>query len=163
MDWILHKSNKLSCHTCLDEVLKPLNDHIESFNWILSDIDGGPHMSELPINYELDYFILSPAEFRKILDTKFQFYWGVILAVPVTYNIKIDESNLPFAEGNPYLFENGNIQYPDAEFEIDCFDSGYTIVKFKNKMLSERFKGFFDEASSLDSFNSKYFGKKTQL
>lgn len=125
-------------HTDLSITLKPLCDYIDNYNWILSDIEGGD-WTELPIDYEHDYFILSPDEFRRILNNDVQFYWGVILAVPISVEIKIDENNLPYAEGNKYIWENGHIQYPDAEFEIVCVDSSYTIVKFSNQNMSNKF------------------------
>jgi hypothetical protein len=155
MNWIIRKSQKISCHTVLGEILKPLEECIDSYNWIISDIDGGGHY-ELPINYEEDYFILSPDQLKQILNSHFQFYWGAILAIPKSVDINLDEDNLPYVEGNPHIFENGHIQHPDAEIEIDCFDSGYTIVKFSNEILSDKFKSYFEEALSIDKFNSNY-------
>lgn len=71
-------------------------------------------------------------------------------------DIKVDESNLPGADGNSIVWEEGNIQHPDAEIEIVCFDSGYTIVKFRNRLLSDKFKAYFDEAIDLKKFISKW-------
>jgi len=81
---------------------------------------------------------------------------GSNIGNPKSIDIKFDEDNLPYVEGNPHIFENGHIQCPDAEIEIDCFDSSYTIVKFANKLLSDKFKDYFDEALTIDKFNSKY-------
>lgn len=130
MNWIIRKSEKLSAHTYLKEVLKPLDKYIESYNWILSDIEGGGDLSELPIDYERDYFILSPKEFRKILNSYFQFYWGTILAVPTSVEIKVDDGNLPYTEGNNLIWQNGHIQYPDTEIEIDCVDAAIPLRNF---------------------------------
>ncbi|MFI5160122.1 MAG: hypothetical protein ACHQHN_02545 [Sphingobacteriales bacterium] len=151
MNWIIHKSKKMPSHTYLSEVLKPLNDHIEDYNWVLSDIDGG-NLDGLPIDYDHDYFVLSPIEFKKILNSRFQFYWGSILAIPLHITIKIDEDNPPYVEGNNLIWKNGNIQYSGAEIEIDCVDSGYTIVKFSREDLSNKFKTYFDEAIDLEDF-----------
>lgn len=52
MNWIIRKSAKITGHTYLDEILKPLLKHIDDYNWILSDLDGGGELKELPINYE---------------------------------------------------------------------------------------------------------------
>jgi hypothetical protein len=152
MNWIIRKSKKLSAHTYLNEVLKPLDEYIEAYNWILSDIEGGGNLSELPIDYEQDYFILSPKEFRKILNSHFQFYWGTIIAVPMSLDIKVNKDNLPYTEGNDLIWKNDHIQYPDAEIEIDCVDSGYTIAKFSKEDLSNKFKTYFDEAVDLEKF-----------
>jgi hypothetical protein len=154
MNWIIYKSKKMAYHTYLDEVLNPLMEHIDDYNWLLSDIDGGGGIDMLPIDYEHDYFILQPSEFRKILNNRFQFYWGVIIAIPKSTKIKIDENNLPYAEGNDLIWEDGNLQYPGAEIEINCFDSGYTIVKFTDTILSNKFKDYFEEALTLEKFRS---------
>jgi len=155
MNWIIRKSNKLSAHTYLGEILKPLDEYIELYNWIITDIDGGENLSELPIDYEHDYFVLSATDFRKILNGRFQFYWGIILAVPKFIDIKLDQDNLPYSEGNDMIWENSHIQYQEAEIEIACVDSSYTIVKLTKKELSDKFKTYFDEAITLDKFNSK--------
>ncbi|HEY2581757.1 MAG TPA: hypothetical protein VGI43_08125 [Mucilaginibacter sp.] len=161
MNWIINKSKKLRYHTDLTVLFKPIYDDIENYNWIISDFEfnGSPNFSSLPINYDHDYFILTPAQFKMIVDTDIQTIWGVILGVPISKEIKIDENNLPFAEGYPLLFEDGNIQYSDAVIEIICFDSSYTIVKFKDMVLSDKFKFYFDEALSLEKFRGKYINK----
>lgn len=148
-------------HTHLEEVHKPLDEYVDNYNWILSDIEGGGDISELPFDYDQEYFILSSDEFRKILESYFQFYWGAILAVPKAVDIKLDEDQIPYVEGNTHIFENGHIQHPNAEIEIDCFDSGYTIVKFTNESLSDKFMAYFDEALTMDKFNSKYNKQKS--
>jgi hypothetical protein len=49
---------------------------------------------------------------------------------------------------------NNNIfQIINSEIEIIAFDSSYTIVKFKNKLLSDKFKMFFEEAIELEKFS----------
>ncbi|WP_223605817.1 hypothetical protein [Chryseobacterium sp. OSA05B] len=45
----------------------------------------------------------------------------------------------------------------ESYLEITAFDSGYTIVKFKDKKLSNKFKAYFqDQAIDLNEFNKKY-------
>jgi hypothetical protein len=149
------ESKKLSGHTYLGEILKPVFGYIDNYNWILSDLDGGAYY-DLPIDYEHDYFVLPSPEFKKILNSDMQFYWGVIIAVPISLDVKIDENNLPYAEGNEVIWKEGNLQYPNAEIEIACVDSSYTIVKFNNQELSEKFIDYFTEAKPLEKFTHKY-------
>lgn len=157
MNWIIRNSKKISYHTHLDEILKPLLGYIDDYNWILSDLDGGGYLEGSPIDYERDYFVLSPSEFRKVLNCQVQLYWGVIIGVPTSTEIKINEDQLPYAEGNEVIWQDGNLQYPDAEIEIICFDSGYTIVKFTREYLSNKFKDYFEaDAIPLQKFTSKY-------
>jgi hypothetical protein len=54
------------------------------------------------------------------------------------------------------VWKNGNIQHPNAALEIVCFDSGYTIVKFRDEKLSDKFKAYFDEAIELEKFSSSF-------
>jgi len=145
-------------HTHLDVLFEPMCDEIEKYNWILSDIEynGTDNYVDLPINYNHDYFILPPDEFKRLVNIDIQIYWGIILAIPISKEIVIDEAELPYAEGNPLIWEDGNIQHPDAVMEIICFDSGYTIVKFRDEAISDRFKTYFDEAESLQAFNAKW-------
>jgi hypothetical protein len=156
MNWIIRNSKKISYHTNLDEILRPFLEHINNYNWILSDIEGGD-WTGLPIDYEHDYFVLSPNEFQRILNNYVQFYWGIIIGVPISVEIMINENNLPYAEGNRVIWENGNLQCPNAEIEIICFDSSYTIIKFTNEYLSNKFKDYFEaDAIPLQKFTSKY-------
>jgi hypothetical protein len=157
MNWIIRKSKKITFHTLSDEILKPLSDYIDDYNWILSDLDGNDGLEELLIDYEHDYFILSANEFKKILDSQTQFYWGVIIGVPTSFEIKINENNLPCSEESELIWQVGNLQYPDGEIEIICFDSSYTIVKFNNEGLSNKFKEYFEaDAIPLQKFTNKY-------
>lgn len=46
----------------------------------------------------------------------------------------------------------------ESFLEIVAFDSGYTIIKFKDEKISHRFKEYFqNEAIDLQKFNEKYF------
>ncbi|MEO6522970.1 MAG: hypothetical protein ABIN91_14910 [Mucilaginibacter sp.] len=150
MNWVIRKSNKILYHTHLNEILEPIIDEVKNYNWILADIEHGGSLVELPINMDEEYCILTPDKFDVILKADVQFYWGVILGIPANKNITIDENNIPFAEGNEFIWKNDNIQYPDAEIEIVCFDSGYTIVKFKSEPLSNQFRAYFPEAIELE-------------
>jgi hypothetical protein len=51
---------------------------------------------------------------------------------------------------------NTDIQHEDAQIEIVCFDSGYTIVKLRDQYLSNKFKNYFTEAVKLDTFSNKW-------
>jgi hypothetical protein len=153
MNWIIHKTKKLRCHTLLGELIKPLQPYLQQYKWLFSDLDfitnDSPH---LPINFDNDYFILSAEDFQKIADEDVQIIWGALIAVPENEEILIDEINLPLVEGNDNIWRNGNMQLNYAEIEIDCFDSSYTIVKFKSEEMSKAFKDYFSEAIELEKF-----------
>ena len=151
MNWIIRNTSKIDFHTNLKEILKPIATDLDNYNWFLCDLD---FISEkpLPINFDQNYFILKNEDFQKIVNSETQIIWGVISAVPKNINIEINENDLPFAEGNDLIWENGNFQVNSSEIEIIAFDSSYTIVKFKSQALSEKFKKHFDEAIELEKF-----------
>ena len=150
MNWIIKKTSKTDFHTHLDVILEPIRADIYSYTWILSDLEIN-HLKDLPVDHESEYFILPPNEFERMLGKYVQIIWGVIIAVPIGLQIKIDENKIPYSEGNELVWQNDNIQYPDGKIEIICFDSTLTIVKFGDKFLSDKFKSCFgDEAIPLE-------------
>lgn len=151
MNWIIRNTSKIEFHTNLNEILKPISADLENYNWFLCDLDFMSD-SPLPINFDKDYFILKNEDFQKIADSRTQIIWGVISAVPKSFAVEVDTENLPFVEGNDLVWENGNLQVNNSEIEIIAIDSSYTIVKFTNQSLSEKFKNYFEEAIELEKF-----------
>ena len=155
MNWIIRYSDKMEFHTHLNIVLKPIWNEVKEFNWLISDLEYFPdYAKDLPVNHDQDYFILSPAEFKVLVDLDPQILWAVILGIPKEDLIDVDDDNLPYADGSATVWKNGNIQHPKAVLEIVCFDSGYTIVKFKDEKLSGKFESYFDEAIELEKFSN---------
>lgn len=153
MNWIIGKTDKLRYHTQLSELTKPLQPYLKYYKWLFTDLDFLTNkLPHLPINFDEDYFILSAADFKKVTDEDVQIIWGALLAVPNGKDINVDEQQLPYVEGNENIWRNGNIQLETAEIEIDCFDSSYTIVKFRSEEMSKVFKDYFTEAIELEKF-----------
>jgi len=153
MNWIIDKSKKLKYHTNLFELAKPLQRYIDNYNWLFSDLDFlTDKLPDLPINFDQDYFILTSDNFKEIANKNVQIIWGTLLAVPKHIEIEVDERQLPFVEGNEAIWKNGNIQLEYADIEIDCFDSSYTIIKFRKESMSNDFKSYFDKAIELEKF-----------
>ncbi|WP_462265131.1 hypothetical protein [Mucilaginibacter sp.] len=156
MNWILRYSDKFDYHTNLKAVLAPIIDDLDGFNWLLADLeymywDKG----NLPINMDDDYFILSATQFRQVVEANMQMIWGILLGIPSDCSIVVDEDNLPYVEGNPVVWKNSNLQHPEARIEIVSFDSSYTMVKFKDEVLSDKFRAYFPEAVELEKFKNK--------
>ena len=152
MNWIIRDSDKMEFHTHLKIVLSPIIDDLKDLNWLISDLEYHSTNPNLPINNEQDYFILSSEQFKTLVAADAQIIWGVILGIPGTSTVNVDQNNLPYAEFNDLVWKNGNIQHPEAIIEIVCFDSGYTIVKFRDQGLSAKFEDYFDEALELESY-----------
>jgi len=156
MNYILRKSNKFDYHTNLSAVLYPILDDIRKFNWLISDVEYISWADfKLPINMYDEYFILSADNFIELVKADVQMVWGVLLGIPLDSHIEVNVDELPYADGNGKVWKNGNLQHPKAEIEIICFDSSYTIVKFKDIIISDKFRSYFPEAFELEKFKNK--------
>ena len=152
MNWIIRDSEKLDCHTNLNNLLKSWID-ISEFKWILSDLDViNFTKKKLPIDFNKSFSVITSDNFKKIIETDIQIVWGVISAINKSENPKFDKNNSPFVEGNDNVWINDNFQVENAIFEITAWDSSYTIIKFKDSESSKKFKLHFDEAIELDKY-----------
>ena len=119
----------------------------------MSDLDVINYSKEkLPIDFRENFSIVSPENFKRIIETDIQIIWGVISAVKKSETPKFDKKNFPYVEGNDEVWESDKFQVENSVFEITAWDSSYTIVKFKDSELSGKFKAEYDEAMELDKF-----------
>lgn len=153
MNWIIRSTKKLYCHTNLNNLLNSSWINISEFDWLLSDLDVvNFSKKELPIDFSENYTVLSPENFKILIESDIQIIWGVISAVKKSENPKFDKESFPFVEGNEKVWKNDQFQVENSIFEITAWDSSYTIVKFKNIELSAKFKNHFEEAIQLDKY-----------
>ncbi|MDR6489214.1 hypothetical protein J2799_003753 [Chryseobacterium vietnamense] len=155
MNWIIRSTKKVEFHTNLREVLKPIRNDLATYKWILTDLDFISD-KQLPINFDEDYFILDSMEFEKLYHSNTQIIWGIISAVP--NNIESDSLLISkLSAEDSIVWKPDQFLVPESILEIIAFDSGYTLVKFKDKNLSDTFKDYFQEqAIDLQKFNEKY-------
>lgn len=152
MNFILTKLDKLEFHTNLTALFAPLVDCLGDYQFFISDYLFLTDDQNLPIkNFKSNYEKLDYEKFKKILESRVQFIWLYISAIPKNENIIIDEDNLPYVEGNPEIWES-QMQMQNAAFEIYAYDTTYTILKFKDRDLSDKFKEYFREAESLEEY-----------
>lgn len=153
MNWIIKDTNKLKCHTCLNDLLNPTWIDISEFNWVMSDLDVYNYSKEkLPIDFRENYSIFNPENFKRIVDSDLQIIWGVISAVKKSEIPKFDKENFPYVDGNIDVWKNDIFLVENSAVEITAWDSSYTIIKFKEPKLAEKFRDYFDEAIELDKF-----------
>ena len=143
MNWVIQHSNKIKYHTDLYEILKPIWSELLNFKWIIKDVDFMT-ASEIPLNFEKDFFVLNKNEFEKLMNSDTQIIWGVISAVKNEQIIDENEISKISAEDLD-VWENDKFLIHESYLEIIAFDSGYTILKFKDKSLSEKFKSYFEK------------------
>ena len=153
MNWVIKNSQKLLFHTDLKTLLFPIENDIQNFKWFFSDLEiNTSELDKIPINHNEDFFNISNYEMNLIRNSDTQIIWGVISAIELNQLINIDLNNLPFADGNDKVWSINNFQIEGSIIEIIAWDSSYTIIKFRNKNLSDKFKKYFDEAIPLEKF-----------
>lgn len=156
MNWIIRNTSKLRYHTNLSILLEPIKDDIKDLKWLISDLDINTcEMEKLPINDKKDWFLISSLEMKTICKTDTQIVWGAFSGIDKSADLKIDQIELPYSEGNSKIWKNGNLQIENSKIEIIAWDSAYTIVKFTEKKMSDKFKKYFDEAIELENYKWK--------
>jgi len=154
MNWIIESTEKLKCHTNLNNLLSQDWIDISKYDWFLSDLDVINYADydgvKLPLDFRNNYLLPSNEEFKQVIESNIQIIWGVISAVNKNEKPLFDKINFPYVEGNDNVWISNNFQVENAVFEITAWDSSYTIVKFKDKILSEKFRNHFGEAIELD-------------
>lgn len=101
MNWIIRNTEKLCCHTNLNDLLNSSWINISEFNWVISDLDiVNFSKQQLPIGLEDDYSIITSETLEKIIKTDSQIIWGIISAVKKTERPIFDIKAPPFVEGN---------------------------------------------------------------
>lgn len=155
MNWVIRSTKKVQFHTNLKEVLKPIWGDLIHYRWILTDLDFISDQP-LPINFDRDFFDLDYKEFEQLYQSNTQIIWGIIAAIPT--HIEFDTTKLSsISAEDPEVWNNDYFSIGESVLEVIAFDSGYTIVKFKDEKLSDTFKEYFQEqAIDLNSFNAKY-------
>lgn len=104
--------------------LKDLN-----YKWLITDIETTK--DEL---FNKDYIIINHKDLIRLLENNkdIQWIWAVFSAIPSKYsNNEILKYNLPSITDDKSI--NNNIKHPLAEIEIDCIDSSYAKIIFKDK------------------------------
>ncbi|CAA7386748.1 hypothetical protein [Chryseobacterium fistulae] len=141
MNWVIRNSTKIKFHTDLSGILKPIWDELSEYKWIITDVDFITD-NEISLNFEEDFFVLNSDEFEKLMKSNTQIIWGVIAAVNHEFQINTREISKVSAE-DFNVWKNDVFLIPESDLEIIAFDSGYTILKFKNIELSNKFKDYF--------------------
>ena len=156
MNWIIRNTRKLKFHTNLKVLLEPIQDEISNLKWLISDLElNTDQLKHLPINHDKDWFLISAEEMNVLRKTEIQIIWGVFVGLLKTQEIEPSQIDLPVAEGISQIWKNGNLQVEQAKIEIIAWDSSYTIVKFTDPSMSEKFKAYFQEAIELERYKWK--------
>lgn len=147
MNLILKNSHQIRFYTDMKAIFRALKGEAEKLNWLISDFECNYWPDERLANKVL--FISGP-ELSKLLDKydDLQFIWGVFSGFPKEVNIDLsDESNLPYADGNPDIDNKDRIpQHKDAIVEIVAWDAAETLFTSNEQRLIVLFKNIFTDA-----------------
>lgn len=156
MNWIIKNRDKLRFHTNLNVLLRPIENDIQRFNWLINDLEiNSSELENLPINHERDWFFITSEQMEELRISDTQIVWGAFSAIDNKINLEINEDMLPYAKGVSEIWNNGNLQVKESEIEIIAWDSSFTIVKFTDEILSNKFSDYFDEAIELEKYKWK--------
>ncbi len=137
----------------MNVLLKPIEKDIQNLKWLVSDLEiNTSEMEILPIYNEKDWFLISSQEMKTICETDTQIVWGVFSGIDSNAELQTDRIEFPYADGNNEIWKNGNLQIENSKVEIIAWDSSYTIVKFTENKMSDKFKEYFDEAIELENY-----------
>lgn len=154
MTLILGDSEQIDFHTDLNKLIKPFKKEFLSLNWLLTDqeyviLDSNQKEIKAHLDYESEKIEFEGHELLELIENRnIQFIWGVFCGIKGKIPaISIDE--LPYADGNSEIWtEPDKFLLEESEFEIICIDSSYSIVKFRDKRLEERFKKEFKDSKN---------------
>lgn len=152
--WVITDTSKLKYHTNLSVLFEPIKEDILNLKWLVSDLEfTNWNCEKLPINHEKDWFMISSEEMKSICETEAQIIWGVFVGIDKDLELNPRKIEIPYADGNANIWKSGNLQIENSKVEIIAWDSSYTIVKFTDQKMSDKFKEYFDEAIKLEDYN----------
>jgi len=160
MTLILDNTKQLEFHTDMSEVIKPFREELKSLNWILSNqdymiLDHKAKGIVNKLNHESAFIHFNGLELLNILENReIQFIWGVFCGTKRKIE-NIAPEKIPYADMNEEIWtQPEKFLFPNSEIEIICFDSSYTIVKFKDPELEKLWKLKFTDAKELIKKNT---------
>jgi hypothetical protein len=155
MTLILKNTKQVEFHTNLSEIVEPFKNEFASLNWLLTNqdyilLDYEEKGLVDKLDHEPDRIEFTGTELLEIVETRYiQFVWGVFCGFKGKIP-NLRQEDLPYADCNSDIWtEPDKFLLTDSEIEILCFDSSYTLVKFRDKNLEEQFKDKFPDAQTL--------------
>lgn len=155
MTLILYDTKQLEFHTDMGEIIKPFKEELKSLNWILMNqeftlLDYKNKGVVDKLDHESEIIQFDGQELLDILENReIQFIWGVFCGTKNKIE-KLDHDQIPYADMNSEIWTKPDkFLLPNSEIEIICFDSSYTIIKFKDSELEKRWKTKFKDAKKL--------------
>ncbi|MDF2613799.1 MAG: hypothetical protein K0S71_1585 [Clostridia bacterium] len=177
MNTILTNSRQMPFYTDLRLVFEALEDRQEEYNWLITDLVysvGRVRSSQHDFRYRRSKYIykndyptaaldsevvwISGEELSKIVyGNAIQFIWGVLSGFKKSTKIDLNDLEaIPYADGNSeFWIDEPQIQHPQADVEIVCWDSTLMLLLSKDDDLTNKFRGTFTDARDLASENKR--------
>jgi len=135
---------RMEFQTDLRPIIYAIKEHIEKLDWLISHHDF-QYLNDIydnRLNANESLIRISGKELSEVISkTKIQFIWGIFSGsrhLPKTENLDTEKLGLKNYDPDAYV-------YDDAEIEIDCFDSSFTIIRTENKQILDKLAEYFGE------------------
>jgi hypothetical protein len=164
METLLEGRSRMPFYTDLRMVFRAIEGRQQDFNWLITNLDFLGHNVDYdrppPFSDDLVHWMSGETLTRIVDDYDMQFVWAVLSGFPPA--IELDPQSLevePFANGNRSLWSaNPQIQHPQAEIEVVCWDSSATLLLCHDRSIGDGFRRFFPEAVDLSERNRSKIG-----
>ena len=139
----IYKDNN-EFNTNMYKLMECFKDKNLNYKWLITDIETNDYDF---LNKE--YIIIKHQDLMELLEKNknIQWIWAVFSLIPTKYSdTDILKYNLPSITDAKDI--TNNIKHPLAEIEIDCIDSSYAKIIFRDEKIKESFdlnKGEFYE------------------
>lgn len=154
---ILEKGEKY--YTYLSKVFTAIGGTQTEYNWLITDCECYPHLSDIDKLLSQEFCWLSGDELTSIVNKEsFQWIWGVLSGFEKDITLEeVLKYPLPYADGYEGFWKNPlSMQHPLASVEIVAFDSTLTLIFSERKEIIDMFREYFplseDPASQNESF-----------
>lgn len=138
-------------YTHILKLINSLGGRDLKYNWLITNIEAYPVDEVFSKLTSCDAIFLSNDELIDMLEKEdFQWIWAVFSAMPSSLNVDEDEVfqyGFPCSK-NVDVSSNSEkvIQHPLADIEINCIDSSYFIIVFKQNGLENKFLDVYSKA-----------------
>ena len=145
-------------YTYMRVVFKAIGNAQENYNWLITDCECYPKSTEIAQMFDQEYCWLSGKELSHIAAQEdFQWIWGILCGfekdIPLEEVLKYP---LPLARDYDGYYHNPvSLQHPLSSVEIVPFDSSWTLIVSKDKMIVDRYLSCYPKAEDLSQFNQQ--------
>lgn len=150
---IIEKSKAIRWYSDLQPFFSLMEPVVRSHRWLWSDVDV---YAPLPIpDNDCGWYLIDGDTLFNFVQPGPQFVWSVLSAL--SHDAVVELPNLetvPYADGNSNFWHGSpKPQFPDAEFEVVCWDASATLLIGADEAVANAFRMAYPDARDLDELN----------